>query len=256
MAGASLVSAPVSHSPSTSDRPGFRRGAVCRSPEPPCCCCLLPPLAVSPSVPALCAPRSGPWMGKCLAARLLPSCACPLPLGSRPDAPKLRSRTRRRRSEERPRPRPTAGLPGASSGSPESRRGGPPQPLFSPRGAPVMSAPAHPRPGKQRKARCSPRGPRSALRPRGRGARPGLPTLPLRKWCAALGEAEAALGELLFTGEVGRALELPLARRRVAAEGRTARARVCTRLGGDRVPEPGAHAGSRHGRGTGRGLQA
>lgn len=118
MAGASLVSAPVSHSLSTSDRPGLRRGAACRFPEPPCCRRLLPPLAVSPSVPALCSPPSGPWMGKCSAARRSPGCARPLSRSSRPDAPELGSRARRRRPEERPRPGPTAGLPGASFGEP------------------------------------------------------------------------------------------------------------------------------------------
>lgn len=65
VAGACPVPAPVSHSPSTSDRPGLRRGDARLSPEPPCCRRLLPLLAVSPSVPALCAPPSGPWMGKC-----------------------------------------------------------------------------------------------------------------------------------------------------------------------------------------------
>lgn len=64
VAGASLVSAPVSHSPSTSHPAGLRRGAACQSPEPPSCRRLRPPLAVSPSVPAPCAPQSGPWMGK------------------------------------------------------------------------------------------------------------------------------------------------------------------------------------------------
>lgn len=48
---------------------------------------------------------------------------------------------------------------------------------------------------------------------------------------AALGAAVLQLGELLFTGEVGRALELPLAGRRVAAEWRAASTRVGTRLG-------------------------
>ena len=46
------------------------------------------------------------------------------------------------------------------------------------------------------------------------------------------------LGELLFTGEVGRAPELPLAGRRAAAERRMASARVGARLGGDLVPRP------------------
>lgn len=91
-----------------------------------------------------------------------PGCACPLLLGSRPDAPERGSRVRRRRPKERPGPSPTAGLPGASSGSPETRRGGPPQPLLPPRGAPVMSAFSHPRPRKRRKAQCTPRVPRSA----------------------------------------------------------------------------------------------
>ena len=246
VAGASLVSAPAFHSLSTFDRPELRRSTACRYSEPPCCRCLLPPFAVGPSVSALCAPPCGPWMGKCSAATGLR-----LPASSRLSVGRVGagSRVRRRRPEERPGPSRTAGLPGASSGSPESRRGGPPQPLLPPRGAPVMSASSHPRPRKRRKARCSPRVPRSVLCPRVRGARPGLQTLPLRKWCAALGEAEAALGagvlplgELLFTGEVGRALELPLAGRRVAAEWRTARARAGTRLDGDPVPEPGSHA--------------
>lgn len=118
MAGASAVSAPVSHSLSTSDRPGLRRGAACRFPEPPCRRRRLPPLAVSPSVPALCSPPSGPWMGKCSAARRSPGCARPLSRSSRQDAPELGSRARRRRPGERPRPGPTAGLPGASFGEP------------------------------------------------------------------------------------------------------------------------------------------
>lgn len=46
----------------------------------------------------------------------------------------------------------------------------------------------------------------------GPGCRASLPTLPLRKWCATLAGVEAgaaaALGELLFTGGVGRAAEL------------------------------------------------
>lgn len=102
-----------------------------------------------------------------------------------------------------------------------------------------------------RKAPCSRGVPGPPSAPRVRGALPGFPTLPLRKWCAALGEAEAALWagvlalrELLFTGEVGRALELPLAGRRVAAEWWTVNARVRTRLGGDLAPKPGPHAGS------------
>lgn len=148
---------------------------------------------------------------------------------------------------------PDGGSSGRLLGEPRIAEGRSAAASPSPTGRLVMSARSHRRPGKRRKARCSPRVSRSALRPRVRGARPGLPTLPLRKWCAALGEAEAALGagvlplgELLFTGEVGRAPELPLAGRRVAAEWPTARARVGTRLGGDRVPEPGPHAGSRY----------
>lgn len=53
------------------------------------------------------------------------------------------------------------------------------------------------------------------------------------------------LGVLVFTGEVGRALELPRTGRPAAAEWRTPSARVGTRLGGDLVPKPGLHAGSR-----------
>lgn len=251
MAGASLVSAPVSHSLSTSDRPGLRRGAVCRFPEPPCCRRLLPPLAVSPSVPALCSPPSGPWMGKCSAARRSPGCARPLFRSSRPDAPELGSRARRRRPEERPRQSPTAGLPGASFGEPRIAERRSAAASLSPSGRPPTPSCrlCTPSPREAAESPGQTRVPRSALRPRVEGARPGLPTLPLRKWCAALGEAEAALGagvlplgELVFTGEVGRALELPLAGRRVAAEWRTARARAGKRLGGDPVPEPGPHA--------------
>lgn len=89
VAGASLVSAPVSHSP-TSDRPGLRSGAACPSPgaalpPPP------PPSArgepVSPRT--VCAPPSGPWMGKCSRRGGRAGLRfAPLPLGSRPDVPR------------------------------------------------------------------------------------------------------------------------------------------------------------------------
>lgn len=76
----------------------------------------------------------------------------------------------------------------------------PPRSLLPARGAPVTSAP------RSLGARSG-----SGVEP-GPGCLTGLPTLPLRKWCAALAgaeaEADAALGELLFTGGVGRAAEL------------------------------------------------
>lgn len=119
VAGASLVSAPASHSPSTSDRPGLRRGAACRSPEPPCCRRPLPPLAGSPSVPAPCAPPSGPWMGKCSAAQQPRRAAlAPLPFALGP--------TRRGRGAGR-------GAGGPRSGPGRARRRGFREP---PRGAP------------------------------------------------------------------------------------------------------------------------
>lgn len=83
---------------------------------------------------------------------------------------------------------------------PGGRRVGPPESPLPARGTPVTSAP------------------RSLGALSGSGDEPGpgcrasLPTLPLRKWCATLAgaeaEAAAALGELLFTGGVGRAAEL------------------------------------------------
>lgn len=113
---------------STSHPAGLRRAAACPYPEPPSCRRLRPPLAVSPSVPAPCAPPSGPWMGKySKAQRLCGAAFAPLPFGSRPDAPGPGSRARRRRPEERPRPSPTAGFPGAPNRGGAVRRR-----LFSP----------------------------------------------------------------------------------------------------------------------------
>lgn len=147
---------------------------------------------------------------------------------------------------------PDGGASGRLLGELELRRGGPPQLRLPSRGAPVISAPHTLAPGSGGKPAGVARG-RGRPRAEGRGALPGLPTLPLRKWCAALKEVEAALragvlllGELLVTGEVGRALALPLVGRRVAVEWRTASACVDTCLGGDLVPKPGPHAGSRH----------
>lgn len=87
VAGASLVSAPVFPTlfpPPTGQ--GSGEASLVRPPEPPCRRRFLPPLAVSPSVPVLCAPPSGPWMGKCLAARRPRGATlAPLPFGSCPD---------------------------------------------------------------------------------------------------------------------------------------------------------------------------
>lgn len=243
VAGASLVSAPAFHSLSTFDRPELERSAACRYPEPPCCRCLLPPFAVGPSLSALCAPPCGPWMGKCSAATRLR-----LPASSRFSAGRA-----------------GAGEPGAAPAAQGAARAEPDggasgRLLRESRDPEGRSAAASPSPSRRpRNVRLFTSSPKEAeespVQPAGaevRRARPGLQTLPLRKWCAALGEAEAALGagvlplrELLFTGEVGRALELPLAGRRVAAEWRTARARAGTRLDGDPVPGAGVPRGLR-----------
>lgn len=196
---------------------GSGEAPLARPPEPPCCRRLLPPLAVSPSVPVLCAPPSGPWMGKSSATRRPRGAAlAPLPFGSCPDVPRPGSRGAGN------------GTGDPRSGPGRARRRGFRAPLRGARVTEGRSAAASPsptrRPGNtrpftparrlRRKARCSRGGPGPPSAPRVRRALPGFPTLPLRKWCAALGEAEAALGagvlplgELLFTGEVGRALE-------------------------------------------------
>lgn len=71
---------------------------------------------------------------------------------------------------------PDGGASGRLLGELELRRGGAPQPRLPPRGAPVTSAPHT---GKWREAQCRRRGLGTALRAEGRGALPGLSTLPL-----------------------------------------------------------------------------
>lgn len=107
--------------------------------------------------------------------------------------PRPGSRARRRLAEELPGAEPDGRDPGGAGVRP------PRSPLPA-RGAPVTSAP---------RSLGAPSGSGDEPEP---GCRASLPILPLRKWCAALAgaeaEAAAALGELLFTGGVGRAAEL------------------------------------------------
>lgn len=111
--------------------------------------------------------------------------------------PRPGSRARRRLAEELPGAEPDGRDPGVSGVRP-------PQSPLPARGAPVTSAP---------RSLGALWGSGDEPEP---GCRASLPTLPLRKWCAELAgaeaeaeaEAAAALGELLFTGGVGRAAEL------------------------------------------------
>lgn len=111
------------------------------------------------------------------------------------------ARARRRRPEERLRPGSTAGLPGASVGGPPSRGGAVRRSRSFLHAAAPRRPPLHTRnsahPGKRRGTRCSRRGAGSALRAPSPGSLAGRPAsrhFLSKKWCAAPGEAEAALG--------------------------------------------------------------
>lgn len=158
---------------------------------------------------------------------------------------------------------PDGGASGRLLGEPESRRGGPPQPRLPPRGAPGIPAPLHTlTPGVEENPAGAAAG--------GQGRRPhresGEPCPASRHFLSEngarpwgrrrrrSGRASSRLGSCCLPvrwGEPWR--ELPLAGRRVSAEGRTASARVRTRLGGDLAPQPGPHAGSRHAGAAARG---
>lgn len=249
MAGACPVPAPVSHSPSTSDRPGLRRGAARRSLEPPCCRRLLPALAASPSVPARCAPQSGPWMGKCWAA----AAGCGDPASS------ARGRTRRGR-----------GAVGPGSGPGRVRRRGFREPRWDPRvvaeapsaqaAPPCTRRPRHVRPSHPRGAHgeaegspVRPPAPGSALRAptRGAGRPPDTSSQKMVRgsggggggaWRGRAGGARPLAWEVLFTGGVGRPARVPGARPVAAEGGRPGRAALHvwaatgSRTGVPRVP--------------------
>lgn len=146
-------------------RQGCGEAPLAGSLEPPCHCHSLAPLVVSQSVPALCAPPSGPWMGKCSAARSPHQAAfAPLPFGFRLDLTRPGSWARhggRRSGPGKARRRGFRAPPREL----QLQRGGPPQPRLPPRGAPVISAPHTLTPGSGGKpgGNAGDRGPLSAL---------------------------------------------------------------------------------------------
>lgn len=134
---------------------GSGEALLARTPEPPCCRRLLPLLAVSRSVPVLCAPPSGPWMGKSSAARRPRGAACPTSFRLLSGRAEARERGAAPAARGAARAEPDGGASGHLLGEPESRRGGRPQPRLPPRGAPVISAPSHPHTGSGGKPRAA-----------------------------------------------------------------------------------------------------